>query len=202
MGQWSGDDVADTTLAILAGGAGSRMGMPKGLLRVAGKPILTYLLDRLAWPGDTLLVTAIGREHPPGWQGCSREVQDPPGAAGPLRGILTGLENCATGRLVVLTIDMPTITTEQLGWLLRSFGPEMLGLMLRRSTSGIAQIEPFPSVFHMAARQVLAQRLKEGPRSVHGLLSDGRFTALDAPHTWPAEVWTNLNYPSDLIAPH
>src|SRR6478609_398221 len=43
------------TLAILAGGRGSRMGKPKSHLRLHGRPILEYLLQRLAWPGPKLL---------------------------------------------------------------------------------------------------------------------------------------------------
>ena len=38
--------MTDVTLAILAGGAGSRMGMPKAELRIGGRPILEHLLDR------------------------------------------------------------------------------------------------------------------------------------------------------------
>ena len=53
----------DVTLAILAGGEGSRMGYPKGELRLGGRPILPVLLERFAWEGPTLLVTAPGRQH-------------------------------------------------------------------------------------------------------------------------------------------
>ena len=56
------------TLAVLAGGEGSRMGLPKAELAIQDKPLLTFLLDRLKWPGPTLLVTAPGREHPPGFE--------------------------------------------------------------------------------------------------------------------------------------
>jgi molybdopterin-guanine dinucleotide biosynthesis protein A len=37
------------TLAVLAGGAGSRMGKPKAELDVRGKPILEYLFVNLAF---------------------------------------------------------------------------------------------------------------------------------------------------------
>ena len=55
------DSYDDTTLAILAGGEGSRMGMPKAHLTLAGVPILDYLLDHFGWPGRTMLITAPGR---------------------------------------------------------------------------------------------------------------------------------------------
>jgi molybdopterin-guanine dinucleotide biosynthesis protein A len=56
-----------TTLAVLAGGEGRRMGLPKGDLALDGRPILKRLLDRLVWLVSTLLVTAPGREHPTGY---------------------------------------------------------------------------------------------------------------------------------------
>ena len=69
------------------------MGQPKGLLTLKGQPILDYLLDALAWPGPTLLVTAPGREHPPGWERFDNEAADPESGGGPLRGVLTALES-------------------------------------------------------------------------------------------------------------
>src|SRR4051794_29668278 len=100
---------SNITLAILAGGAGSRMGRAKGELRIAGEPILEYLLDRFDWPGPTMLVTAPGREHPTGWARFTREVTDPVSDQGPLRGILTALENATTEVVIVTPVDMPLL---------------------------------------------------------------------------------------------
>src|SRR4051794_29684613 len=87
---------APITLAILAGGAGSRMGGPKSNLTLHGRPILDYLLDRFSWPGPTLLITSPGREHPPGHTRFSAEAVDPVPDQGPLRGILTALQHATT----------------------------------------------------------------------------------------------------------
>src|SRR5688572_29494375 len=100
---------SSTTLAILAGGAGSRMGRAKSLLTVHGRPVLEYLHRQFAWPGPTLLVTTPGRERPPGHELFSREVTDPVADLGPLRGLLTALEQCTTPLLIVSTVDMPCI---------------------------------------------------------------------------------------------
>src|SRR5271163_3705700 len=108
---------ARTTLAVLAGGEGRRMGGPKGSLSLDSRPILERLLDRLAWPGPTLLVTAPGRNHPPGWRRFTNEATDPVAGEGPLRGILTALENASTNEVVVLPVDMPNITRAPLAWL-------------------------------------------------------------------------------------
>jgi molybdopterin-guanine dinucleotide biosynthesis protein A len=77
---------AEVTLAILAGGRGERMGKAKALLRIGNQPILTYLLERFAWRGPTMLVSSPGREHPPGAEEFDVEVVDPVEGMGPVRG--------------------------------------------------------------------------------------------------------------------
>src|SRR5688572_13975666 len=104
------------TLAVLAGGAGSRMGRPKALLEVGGKPILEFLLDRLDWPGPTLLVTAPGRRRPPGAARFDREAVDEVADEGPLRGVYTALTHATTPALVVIAVDMPAVERADLEW--------------------------------------------------------------------------------------
>ncbi|HZL34317.1 MAG TPA: molybdenum cofactor guanylyltransferase [Tepidisphaeraceae bacterium] len=191
---------AAVTLAVLAGGEGVRMGMPKGLLSIQGQPILEYLLDRLAFPGPTLLVTAPGRERPPGWRRFSGEVSDPVSGGGPLRGVLTALEHLATPLLLVLTVDMPGIRPTHLQWTLHEITrrPETLGLMTRRNMDGEPRVEPFPSVFRAQARATIASRLSQNRRSVHGLLDEPGFEAVRAPAEWDEKAWVNLNSPADV----
>src|SRR5688572_21426156 len=119
------------TLAILAGGEGSRMGMPKAELCLGGRPILKYLLDRMAWDGPTMLVTAPGRERPTGHELFGREFVDPVAGLGPLRGVMTALEQAETDVVIVATVDMPGVGGEQLRWLVKELlrRPEALAVV-------------------------------------------------------------------------
>jgi molybdopterin-guanine dinucleotide biosynthesis protein A len=188
--------VRDVTLAILAGGEGSRMGYPKGELRLGGRPILPVLLERFAWEGPTLLVTAPGREHPTGWERFTREVSDPVGGQGPLRGVLTALQNSGTGVTVVAAVDMPRVGPEQLRWVARVLrersGAE--GLMLRHE----GQVQPLPAAFRTTAAALVRRALESNRCSLHGLMSYPSVVATDAPRKWGQEIWTNLNSPDDL----
>jgi len=182
----------DVTLAILAGGEGSRMGRPKGELLVGDRPILQYLLDRFAWSGPTLLITAPGREHPPGWERFGAEAVDPVAGQGPLRGVLTALENVTTQRLVVTTIDMPGFGASHLRWIVDRAGPVIT--MLRRRE----QIEPFPSVFPTAAAPMIRAELDAGRFSVQALSRQAAVESVPAPADWDEFVWTNLNHPDEF----
>ena len=189
------------TLAILAGGAGSRMGRPKGWLEAGGRPMLAHLLDQFDWPGPTLLVTAPGRERPPDWELFSREVVDAVEGEGPLRGIVTALEASATPLVVVATVDMPEVRREQLEWLVGQLNQraDIPGILLRRAEEE-GCIEPFPCIFRTTAATVLRARLQAGKRSVHSLAQEHLVATLPAPQEWATQVWTNLNRPEDLRA--
>ena len=190
-------DLRAATLAILAGGEGSRMGGPKADLRVAGRPILAHLIERFRWPGPTLLVTAPGREKPTGSDAFTRELVDPVQGQGPLRGLLTALEHTAAPVLLVTAVDMPFVRDEHLSWLATQIRERHIaGLMTRRG----GEIEPLPSAFTPAAVPHLRRRLERGRRSLHGLLDDAAFVVLDAPPDWPERTWANLNSPDDLAA--
>lgn len=120
------------TLVILAGGHGRRMGRPKALLEVAGKPILRHLLDEIHWPGATLLVTSSRLPQPPGAEGFDRRVEDDVDDQGPLRGLLTGLRHVRTPLAVIATCDMPALRHPQLEYVLSRLvnSGDRLGVML------------------------------------------------------------------------
>jgi molybdopterin-guanine dinucleotide biosynthesis protein A len=185
-------DLADVTLAVLAGGEGSRMGRPKALLEVNGQPILDWLLDQFRWPGPTLLVTAPGREHPPGAERFDREVLDEIAGQGPLRGVLTALDASRTELLLVTTVDMPHVGPEQAKWLVEQLG-DHAGVMCRRGN----QAEPFPLVLRRATRDTVRDTMNAGERSVRSL---SRSVCVVVSPGWSDDVWTNLNRPEDLTA--
>jgi molybdenum cofactor guanylyltransferase len=189
-------DPSSITLAVLAGGAGSRMGAPKSHLMVQGQTVLRWLSNQWKWDGPTLLVTAPGREHPPGSDAFDREVVDAVADQGPLRGVLTALE-AATGELVVMTTcDMPTVRREQLDWIVHQFenDAQALALFLRHDD----KIEPFPCILRKSADALVRARLDSNDHSMQALAKLPRCSIRSAPPDWPSDTWTNLNHPRDL----
>lgn len=176
------------------------MGTPKGLLRVGQRPILQYLVEGLAWPGPVWVITAPGAEHPPGWDLCDREWTDPVAGLGPLRGVLTALEQLDSTELVVTPIDMPRMSAEILQWMLHQLrtGGDVAGLMCRRHGESGRLVEPFPLALRLKARPVIRARLGAGSTSVRSLLEDPAFVCVDLPAQFPPDCWLNLNYPEDL----
>jgi molybdopterin-guanine dinucleotide biosynthesis protein A len=194
--------LSNVTLAVLAGGSGNRMGVPKAWLQLGNKSILVSLLERMRWAGPTLLVCTPGTVHPPGCEMFDREVTDPVAGLGPLRGILTALETAATTMVATVTVDMPGVGPEMLAHLIDALEArtECNGLMCRVKRQNEYQIEPFPSVFRVKAASNISVRLDSSCRSVRSLCDEDAFCAIEAPQEWGVNVWTNLNTRNDLAA--
>lgn len=194
------DALTNTTLAILAGGEGSRMGRPKGLLEIGGRPILRHILENARWGGPTLVVTSPGRESPPGAEGFDAEVVDSVAGLGPMRGVLTALEHVKTETVVVSAVDMPAIGWEIFRWLAGELQgrPDAQVVMIERIWESASITEPLPAAFRRSARNLLERRLADGESSLRDLRHLGQVQVLRAPGDWAPELWTNLNFPEDV----
>jgi len=178
------------TLAILAGGAGRAWVRPSRDSKLRGQPILDYLLDRFDWPGPTLLVTAPGVEHPPGWQRFSAEVTDRIAGEGPLRGVLTALDNCHTDLLIVRNrgharrapATIRLAHCDACG----SAGPD--GNPPRPARWRVGAGRAFPCVLRRESHDDIAAQLATARRSVHSLLSLRGFRQAPVPREWDPAV--------------
>lgn len=205
-------DPPAATLAILAGGRGSRMGGTKDRLAVGGRPILLHLLSQARHDGPTMLVTSPEHPRPIGWDRFDRVAFDPVVGEGPLAGLLAGLKAAATPVVCFLSVDMPGVGAQQLQWLRVALvdRPTVAGLLCRRHVKEVSvgavepianpsAVEPFPSAFRVAlALPILTAHWEADRRSLRSLLDLPSVEPVDVPSDWSADVWANLNRPSDL----
>jgi molybdopterin-guanine dinucleotide biosynthesis protein A len=194
--------LSDVTLAVLAGGVGRRMGIPKAKLRIGDQPILAWLLEHLQWPGKTMLVGSPAVSDAPAMHLFDQNVTDPVDGLGPVRGILSALEMCTTSLLCVIPVDMPYLTQPRLEWVLQVLAqrPAYLGVLCTVQRGSHQTIEPFPSAFRTSAAPHLRQYLDDGQRSIKGLLAMDIFRQIAVPSDWAENTWTNLNHPEELEA--
>ena len=95
--------------AILAGGASRRMGCPKSLVELAGRPLLQHVIDRLA-PQVQALVLSVEHSDPSMDGFALPQLPDPmPGHRGPLGGLLAALRHFddAQSWLLLAPCDAP-----------------------------------------------------------------------------------------------
>lgn len=100
--------IEDITGLILAGGRGSRMGgVDKGLQNHRGMPLALHALLRLQPQVGSVMISA--NRNLAAYEAMGAPVWPDPieGYAGPLAGLLAGLEHAETGWLVTVPCDTP-----------------------------------------------------------------------------------------------
>jgi len=101
-------DKSDITGLILAGGRGSRMGgVDKGLQPFQGVPLVQHAVTRLAPQVAVVIVNANRNQEIYRAMGLAVYGDEVPDFAGPLAGMLAGLDHCKTPFLVTVPCDTP-----------------------------------------------------------------------------------------------
>lgn len=104
-------DQNNITGIILAGGKSSRMGTDKGLLKLNNKPFIQYSIDALKPLVSNIIIVSDYPEHD---RFGLKRISDITKDAGPVSGIYSGLEASKTELNLILSCDIPLITSEVL----------------------------------------------------------------------------------------
>lgn len=100
-------DPGEITAAILAGGEGRRVdGRDKGLIELAGKPLVAHVVEALHGQAGRIVICA--NRHADEYARFGDVVaDDAPGFRGPLAGIASALSRCVTPWLLTVPVDSP-----------------------------------------------------------------------------------------------
>ena len=109
------------SIVIQAGGRSSRMGQDKGLVPLAGKPMVEHVLERVHGLGDEILLTTNFPDHY-AYLNLRMASDEEPGA-GALPGMQTALRAAAHEHVLIVACDMPFLNRALLQYQL-SLAPE------------------------------------------------------------------------------
>lgn len=150
---------------ILAGGQATRMGGgDKSLNALGPKTILQHVIDRLAPQTDGIILNANGDATRFAGLGLTVVPDSIAGFAGPLSGVLAGLDHAATtghSHIVTAAADTPFFPCDLVPQLL--LAGENTGLALAASPSGR---QPTFGLWPVALREDLRAALADGLRKV------------------------------------
>jgi molybdenum cofactor guanylyltransferase len=157
-------DKHDVTAVILAGGKGRRMdGEDKGLIELAGRPLVEYVIDAIAPQVETIMLNANRnrqRYARYGYPVISDTLTD---YQGPLAGFSSALTNASTGHVVTLPCDGPFIADDLVERLIRA---------LERNNADIAvahdgdRMQPVYSLIPTRLSNSLKEFLGTGERKI------------------------------------
>lgn len=162
-----------TTLALLAGGASTRMGRDKAGMLIGGQTALHHLAALGLAAG--LPVVVCGRVAPPDWSLPKvRFVSDAQPGQGPLRGLEAAL--AVDDDVLATACDLPALELDAITWICAQVSAEH-GV----STIIDGHLQPLFSRFTVACLPLIQKELSLGRRSPMAVIRSGTFTVAMPP---------------------
>ena len=154
----------DVTGIVLAGGMGRRMGgVDKGLVELDGKPLVAYVLARLAPQVGALLINANQNRERYAAFGHPVVPDEVGGFAGPLAGLHAGMTHAATRFVATVPCDSPFLPPDLVARLAAALARAHAQLAVAHTYA-----QPHP-VFALVSRDVLPHLtafLRDGGRKI------------------------------------
>jgi molybdopterin-guanine dinucleotide biosynthesis protein A len=182
---------------ILAGGQGTRIGGGKPLRYLAGRPLLAHVVERMAPQLDLLALNGAAEAF--GDWGLP-VIEDPIPRAGPLAGILAGMEwlrglDPEAARILTVPVDTPFLPFDLLARL--SLARDSAGAEIAIATSGGIR-HPVAGLWPVTLAEALrAALMGEGLRKVERFLARHRVVLVDF-SMLPVDPFFNVNTAEDL----
>lgn len=179
---------------ILIGGKSSRMGQPKHLIKDdSGKTWLERTVDTLKPLVDGIVISGAGAV-PESLSGIMC-VEDIPGVAGPLSGVVAASRRQPQVSWLLVACDMPRISKEAVDWLLSGRCPGCWGVVPRLSETGY--FEPLFAWYDMRAGQLFERQLREDVLRIGRVAVHRKIANPIIPQPLRGG-WKNVNTPEQL----
>ena len=180
--------------AVLAGGQSSRMGRPKAMVELAGRPMLARVVGTVGSAGLEPIVVAKPDSELPHVD-C-RVLSEPDQPRHPLTGLLTALGASAGRGVVAIACDMPLVPAKLLSWLAALEEPVAVCEVDGR-------LEPMLGRYAPAVAEQLEEALERGAAMRAAVASLEPYVIGErqiARFGDPARIVFNVNTPEDLEA--
>jgi molybdopterin-guanine dinucleotide biosynthesis protein A len=178
--------------AVLAGGRSRRMGSPKALVELAGRPLIAHVLASVE--AAALEPVVVAKADSPLPSVSCRVLREPGEPIHPLQGLLTALAASGGRPVVALACDMPFVPPGLLEWLAGLGGSAAV-------VEATGRVQPLLARYEPAVAPALAAALARGAsaqEAVFGL--DPRIVTETelARFGDPELICLNINTPADL----
>lgn len=183
---------AEITAVILAGGRGTRMdGADKGLALAGDRTLYQHVRDNISGQVGRVIINANRHQQIYRQSGLEVFGDSMPGFAGPLAGMLSGLQVSSTDWVLFLPCDVPDFPADLAARLWEG---------KQQALAAFASDEhgdhPIFALLHRSLMPALEQYLMCGERRVKGFLSMS--AAQRVSFSADGHYFHNLNTPQDL----
>jgi len=186
----------DITGVVFAGGQGRRMGgVDKGLVALAGRPLVAQVIERLAPQVGALVINANQNRDRYASFGYPVVADVVPDFAGPLAGLHAALAFAATSYVVTSPCDSPFLPLDLVARLAAAFEAQSLDLAVART---FAQPHPVFSLVRTGVRPHLEAFLQRGGRKIDAWYAT--LHVVEVPFDDEADAFRNINTMAELEA--
>lgn len=190
-------DLRDTprvTGLILAGGQGRRMGnVDKGLQPLRGRPMVAWVLERLAPQVTEVIVNANQNQAEYARLGCRVVGDEIGGFAGPLAGLQAGLKANVHPFLVTVPCDSPFLPRDLVARLHAALIADHADLAVAKTGD---QPHPVFSLVRESLAGHLTKFLQGGGRKIDAWYAS--LKVVEVPFDDQPDAFSNINTPADL----
>ena len=174
------------TAIVLAGGKSQRMGTDKGFLDLNGKTFIQHICDALKpIVGSNILIVSANKEYDA--LGFSR-VEDIIENKGPVGGLYTALKESKTKVNLVLSVDVPLVSTDLLQWLIKNHGETD---MVTQTKIG-DKTSPLIGVYDRSMKIVFGEHMAGNQLKLRRVIEDVKHQTIEVPEKWSNQV-QNIN---------
>lgn len=179
---------------ILAGGKSSRMGTDKGMLVLNGKKIIEYVIAALTPNVSEVIIISNNENY--NYLGY-KVYKDIVKECGPIGGIFTGLEKSITENNIIVSCDIPNISSTMIAYIISNSDEEDALIPVH---SG--QPEPLCAVYKKSTAKDFKQLLNSGNYKMLDALKHLKTSYLDVVNAqgFSEDIFSNINTPAEFQA--
>ncbi len=179
---------------VLAGGRSSRMGEDKSLMKLNGKSLVEYSIDALRPICDKVIISSSNPAYD--FTGCETWPDELPEQAA-IIGIYSCLKRSETELNIILSCDIPLMSTSMIGFLLSKSAAYDITVPIHEN----GQIEPLCGIYKKSSLGILKGYISKGNYSLKECIrtASHQFISVDSqiPCNSP-NLFLNINTPSDF----
>lgn len=162
----------EKSAVVLAGGFSKRFGQDKGLLKLAGKPLILHILDKVSTVIDEVLVVVSSKSQEKAYTCFLKQkakiVIDKYETQNPLVGALTGFEKAQGKYSLLLPCDTPFVSSQIASFLLELCVNK--DAVIPRWPNG--HIEPLQAVYYTkSALNVANKAVEDKKQNMHSMIA-------------------------------
>jgi len=162
----------EKSAVVLAGGFSKRFGQDKGLLKLAGKPLILHILDKVSTVVDEVLVVVSSKSQEKAYTCFLKQkakiVIDKYETQNPLVGALTGFERAQGKYSLLLPCDTPFVSSQIASFLLELCVNK--DAVIPRWPNG--HIEPLQAVYYTkSALNVANKAVEDKKQNMHSMIA-------------------------------